>query len=128
MLPLLNAGVQKKFPKVWNTFPFRALDVSEMGRGQATPSIAAEGGGIETMNAEDDDKPGRPGSMLTEVNQRKAKGRLGRDVQSKIGQQLRAMYDNVVSEGVPDRFTEMLRQLDEQKGADETTNSEKGVN
>lgn len=66
--------------------------------------------------------------MLTEVNQRKAKGRLGRDVQSKIGQQLRAMYDNVVSEGVPDRFTEMLRQLDEQKGADETTNSEKGVN
>ena len=52
--------------------------------------------------------------MQTELNQRKAKGRLGRDVQSKIGQQLRSMYDNVVSEGVPDRFTDMLRQLDEQ--------------
>jgi len=25
------------------------------------------------------------------------------------------MYDDVVSAGVPDRFTEMLRQLDEQK-------------
>jgi hypothetical protein len=25
------------------------------------------------------------------------------------------MYDDVVSEGVPDRFTEMLRRLDEQK-------------
>ena len=53
--------------------------------------------------------------MQTEVNQRKPRGRLGRDVQSKIGQQLRAMYDNVVSEGVPDRFTEVLQRLDEQK-------------
>ena len=66
--------------------------------------------------------------MLTEVNQRRPKGRLGRDVQSKIGQQLRAMYDNVVNEGVPDRFADMLRQLDEQKGAEETSNPEKGVN
>jgi hypothetical protein len=67
--------------------------------------------------------------MLTELNQRKARGRLGRDVQSKIGQQLRAMYDNVVNEGVPDRFNEMLRQLDEQKGAaEETSKPEKGVN
>jgi hypothetical protein len=79
------------------------------------------------MNAEDD-KPGRPGPMLTEVNQRKARGRLGRDVQSKIGQQLRAMYDGVVNEGVPDRFVDMLRQLDEQKGAEETSSPEKGVN
>ena len=71
-----------------------------------------------TMN-DNDDKPGRPGPMLSEANQRKPKGRLGRDVQSKIGQQLRAMYDNVVNEGVPDRFNEMLRQLDEQKKKDE---------
>ena len=66
----------------------------------------------------DDDKPGRPGQMQTELSQRKARGRLGRDVQSKIGQQLRAMYDNVVSEGVPDRFNEVLRQLDERKEQD----------
>jgi Anti-sigma factor NepR len=63
--------------------------------------------------------------MQTEVTQRKARGRLGRDVQSKIGQQLRAMYDDVVSAGVPDRFTEMLRQLDEQK---EQQEQEKGSN
>jgi len=63
----------------------------------------------------DDDKADRPGHMQTEVNQRKPKGRLGRDVQSKIGQQLRSLYDNVVSEGVPDRFSEMLRQLDQQQ-------------
>jgi hypothetical protein len=66
----------------------------------------------------EDDKSGRPGQMQTELSQRKARGRLGRDVQSKIGQQLRAMYDNVVSEGVPDRFNEVLRQLDERKEQD----------
>ena len=63
----------------------------------------------------DEQKPIRPGQMQTELTTRKPKGRLGRDVQSKIGQQLRAMYDGVVSEGVPDRFNEMLRRLDEQK-------------
>ena len=62
--------------------------------------------------------------MQTEITQRKARGRLGRDVQSKIGQQLRAMYDDVVSAGVPDRFTEMLQQLDEQKEQEK----EKGSN
>jgi hypothetical protein len=63
----------------------------------------------------DDDKPGKPTTMQTDVNQRKTKGRLGRDVQGKIGQQLRAMYDDVVNDGVPDRFAEMLRKLDENK-------------
>ena len=63
----------------------------------------------------EDDKPGRPGAMQTEVTQRKARGRLGRDVQSKIGQQLRAMYDDVVNAGVPDRFVEMLQKLDNHK-------------
>jgi hypothetical protein len=38
--------------------------------------------------------------------------RLGRDVQAKIGQQLRAMYDDVVNQGIPDRFTELLNRLD----------------
>ena len=70
----------------------------------------------------EDEKPGRPGQMQTEVTQRKARCRLGRDVQNKIGQQLRAMYDDVVSDGVPDRFVDMLRKLDEQKN----DNNEKG--
>ena len=38
--------------------------------------------------------------------------KLSRDVQSRLGQQLRAMYDDVVSQGVPDRFAELLNQLD----------------
>ena len=63
----------------------------------------------------EDDKPGRPGHMQTEVTQRKPRGRLGRDVQNKIGQQLRAMYDDVVNSGVPDRFVTMLHKLDQEQ-------------
>ncbi len=37
---------------------------------------------------------------------------LGHDVRAKIGRQLRAMYDDVVSQGVPDRFVDLLNQLD----------------
>ena len=51
--------------------------------------------------------------MATGVMQRKGRGRLTREVQQKIGSQLRAMYDDVVKQGVPDRFTELLAQLDE---------------
>ena len=61
--------------------------------------------------------------MQTELTQRKPRGRLGRDVQNKIGQQLRAMYDDVVNDGVPDRFVEMLRKLDEQKNDDKEKGS-----
>jgi Anti-sigma factor NepR len=37
--------------------------------------------------------------------------KLTRDVQTRLGQQLRAMYDDVVSQGVPDRFVELLNRL-----------------
>ena len=45
-------------------------------------------------------------------------GRLGRDVQAKIGNQLRAIYDDVVKEGVPDRFVELLKRLDQKDEKD----------
>ena len=38
--------------------------------------------------------------------------KLGRDVQARLGQQLRAMYDDVVGQGVPDRFAELLNRID----------------
>ncbi|MEA2935583.1 MAG: hypothetical protein QOD74_2229 [Variibacter sp.] len=41
---------------------------------------------------------------------------LGREVQSKIGEQLRAIYDDVVSQGVPDRFAELLQRLEKKEG------------
>ncbi len=37
---------------------------------------------------------------------------LGRDVQAKIGQQLRTMFDEVVKQGVPDRFIDLLGRLE----------------
>ncbi len=44
---------------------------------------------------------------------------LNRDIQTKIGQQLRAIYDDVVDQGVPDRFVELLRNLEREKDKDE---------
>ena len=38
---------------------------------------------------------------------------LGRDVQVKIGQHLRTMYDEVVKQGVPDHLNDLLGKLDE---------------
>jgi len=38
--------------------------------------------------------------------------KLGREVQARLGQQLRAMYDEVVNQGVPDRFVELLDRLE----------------
>jgi hypothetical protein len=37
--------------------------------------------------------------------------KLSREVQARLGQQLRAMYDDVVSQGVPDRFTELIKRI-----------------
>jgi len=56
--------------------------------------------------------------MQTDAMTRKNSIRLGRDIQSKIGLQLRAMYADVVKEGVPDRFSELLSKLDERQNKD----------
>jgi Anti-sigma factor NepR len=51
--------------------------------------------------------------MEVQSEPEKGEARLSRDIQIKIGQQLRAMYTDVVEQGVPDRFVELLRQLDD---------------
>ncbi len=52
------------------------------------------------------EKPKGPDpTMINQEEGQKAKsGGLDRQIQAKIGQQLRAMYDDVVEQGVPDRF------------------------
>jgi Anti-sigma factor NepR len=47
--------------------------------------------------------PGKPGGLNAEI-------------QSRIGHQLRAMYDDVVRQGVPDRFADLIRKLDAPEG------------
>jgi hypothetical protein len=37
--------------------------------------------------------------------------KLSREVQARLGQQLRSMYDDVVNQGVPERFTELLNRI-----------------
>jgi hypothetical protein len=49
----------------------------------------------ETRNRNSDSKPAK----------------LSREVQARLGQQLRSMYDDVVNQGVPDRFTDLLNRI-----------------
>jgi hypothetical protein len=39
--------------------------------------------------------------------------KLNRDIQAKLGDQLRQMYNDVVSQGDPDRFADLLAKLDQ---------------
>ena len=43
---------------------------------------------------------------------RRSPARLSRDIQAKLGDELRQMYNAVVSEGVPDRFADLLAKID----------------
>jgi anti-sigma factor NepR-like protein len=40
------------------------------------------------------------------------KPQLSPEIQGKIGQQLRKIYDDMVNQGVPDRFADLLSRLD----------------
>jgi hypothetical protein len=60
------------------------------------------------------DKPEAWDAMGRPITQRKGEVRLGREVQARIGQQLRSMYDDVVKEGVPQHINDLVRRLSEQ--------------
>lgn len=60
------------------------------------------------------DPSGPHDPMRTPMNPKRNEVRLGRDAQIRIGQQLRAMYDDVVNEGVPDHIADLVRKLSEQ--------------
>ena len=81
------------------------------GGGRGRTGVIA--GGLEPMNER---KPVGQQNPIETAAIRKRTGakqaKLGRDVQARLGQQLRAMYDEVVNQGVPDRFSELLNRLD----------------
>jgi hypothetical protein len=52
------------------------------------------------------------GSVGQDMKEAKKQGGLNAEIQSRIGHQLRAMYDDVVRQGVPDRFADLIRKLD----------------
>jgi hypothetical protein len=70
-------------------------------------------------------QPSQPeGAMHVRSSTARVDPALNRDIQTKIGQQLRAIYDDVVDQGVPDRFVELLRSLDKEKGKGERTDED----
>src|SRR5262245_60772580 len=73
------------------------------------PGLARQG----SLPSEAPVRPQRSGSMMqTDVQIRKARGRLSRHVQNKLGETLHAMFDQIVKEGVPDRFAKLLEQIE----------------
>lgn len=59
------------------------------------------------MTNQEHDKPVSKGAKKPKS------GGLDRDIQLRIGEGLRAMYDDVVKQGVPDRFVDLLSKLEE---------------
>jgi Anti-sigma factor NepR len=51
-------------------------------------------------------------SQATRTTTSGKQGGLNAEIQSRIGHQLRAMYDDVVRQGVPERFADLIRKLD----------------
>ena len=52
-------------------------------------------------------------SMKLQGSDMKPVAKLGTDVKAKIGQQLRVIYEETVKQGVPERFVDILRGLDD---------------
>jgi hypothetical protein len=66
-----------------------------------------------------DRKPGKPGQPADSTAAKRAKisASLSPDIQAKIGRQLRAYYAGLI-EPTPERFVELLRELDRPSGKD----------
>jgi hypothetical protein len=57
--------------------------------------------------------PRAEAAMQTDAPIRKAAGRLSREDQRRLGDILQRVYDDVIQQGVPDRFKELLNELDD---------------
>jgi Anti-sigma factor NepR len=61
------------------------------------------------------EKPEDQDPMVRTATQPKPEARLGREVQARIGQQLRSMYNDVVNQGVPTHIADLVRRLSDQE-------------
>ena len=74
-------------------------------------------------------KPQRiPMNAQTGTPQHKQGAQLTREIQARIGHQLRAIYDDVVRQGVPDRFAELIRKMDEPSAPAPAASKQEGSN
>jgi hypothetical protein len=60
-------------------------------------------------------------TMHMDAQARKSGGRLSREDQRRLGDILQRVYDDVLRQGVPDRFKDLLNELDGPKGVGEAT-------
>lgn len=69
--------------------------------------------GLEKMNERKPVEQPRPMETANLRNRKSSSkpAKLSREVQARLGQQLRAMYDDVVNQGVPDRFAELINRI-----------------
>ena len=73
----------------------------------AEPPVKPESPGAKAQRPE--------ATMHTDAHARKAGGRLSREDQRRLGDILQRVYDDVIHQGVPDRFKDLLAEL-EQRG------------
>ena len=67
--------------------------------------------------------------MHTDAQVRKAGGRLSREDQRRLGDILQRVYDEVIRQGVPDRFRDLLNELGDTKHeSDEDKEAARGKN
>jgi hypothetical protein len=65
-------------------------------------------------------------SMHTDAQVKKTGGRLSREDQRRLGDILQRVYDEVLRQGVPDRFKDLLDQFDKDVDAAETMRGQGG--
>ncbi len=61
-----------------------------------------------------EDKAETETTMARPAAAHKPEACLGREVQARIGQQLRAMYNDVVNQGVPQHIADLVRRLSDE--------------
>jgi Anti-sigma factor NepR len=68
--------------------------------------------------------PVRSEAMHTDAQVRRPGGRLSREDQRRIGHILQRVYDDVLRQGVPDRFKELLDRFEQPGGGTETRSTQ----
>ena len=56
-------------------------------------------------------------ARMREIGGKVEGGKVDKRIQGEIGKQLRAVYEDVVKEPVPDRFLELLKKLEQSTGS-----------
>ena len=69
-------------------------------------------GQVSEINSHQTTDTASVASEPNQIGQADTAAALGADLQAHIGRQLRAVYDEVVSEAVPDRFLRLLEELE----------------